>query len=1847
MMVMTLTVTLIDDPTITNIIASPGIEATKTATITDNNSDGLLGKGDFVRYDIEVTNTGNINLQGVSIFDQFFDNNGRTLNLISGPTYTGANLGSAEGSLQASETANYIAYYIIEQAVVDAGGLSNQVIASASSENSNISDVSDDGDDNDGNTSNDPTVTTITSSPSIEVTKISQVTDNGDGLTGVGDVINYSISVRNTGNVTLNGTTITDILQDGNGNTINLSNGPTYGGSSQNSINGVLIPGEQATYNAYLIVNQSHVNTGLVSNTVNVVGSSPGQSNDVTDQSDDGNDADGNTENDSTVTYFDINPGLEVTKTSNVIDTNSNGNTDLGDSIVYTITVQNTGNVVLSNLSLTDILTDGNNNTLSYSVPISFNNSSSGSTVGNLDINEIATYTATYTIVQSDVDSGRVINTVTAVASDPLNTSSVSDQSDDGIDSDGNTTNDITETLLYKNPLVEATKTAMVIDSNSNNTNDSGDVIVYTITVQNTGNVSLSNLTLEDNLTDGDGNALALSAGPVFTSSNANSTQGNLTVGEVATYTATYTISQLAANTQSIINSVQVTASSPGNSNNVFDISDDGDDSDGNTSSDPTVITTTSGGSLEVTKIASVVDNGDGTNGAGDTINYTITIENIGGQTITGISLVDNLTDNNGISLTLDQGPNYVSSSSGSLEGTLVAGEIASYSASFVITDAAANSGLIQNTVVVTGSSPGNTNDITDTSDDGNDSDGNTSDDPTVVYTSLAPELEVTKTATVADNGDGINGEGDTINYTITAANTGNVSITSLSLVDLLTDGNGNALTLTSGPTFVSNSSGSPQGSIVPNEISTYSASYLISNAASLSGQIQNTVTVTGSSPGNTNDVTDQSDDGDDTDGNTTNDPTVVSIAPLKSIEVTKISQITDDGDGENGVGDTINYTITIENTGNITINTLSLVDTLTDGNGNALSLTTGPSFASNSDGSAQGRIVAGETSTYSATYLITQQDVNSGSVNNSVTVTGSSPGNSNDVSDISDNGDDTDGNTTNDPTVVSFNINRSIESTKTAYTIDNGDGSVNAGDTIVYTITINNTGSTQLSSITLIDTLKDGNNNVLQLSSGPLFVSSSQGSLEGLLSPSESATYSATYLITNSDAGTGKVINTVTVNASSPGNNNDVTDISDDGDDSDGNTTDDPTVIEIISLPKIEVTKVASVTDLNNNGINDVGDRIDYIITVENKGNITISGLSYVDTLSDGSGRELILTSQPIFGSASQGSAEGILAPSETANYTASYIIGQRAADSGVIRNTIVFRGNSPGNVGNVFDVSDDGDDTDGNIADDPTEVFTVSNVGMEVTKTAEITDNGDNETGAGDIITYTITIENKGNSTLSDLQIVDTLTDGNGNVLNLSNGPFFSGSSEGSSEGILIQGETATYIAFYIIQDNDITSGQIINTAVASATGPNQQTRISDISDDGDDTDGNTTDDPTIVFLQEVPTIEVTKTAFIDNNNDDLIDTGDMISFEISVENTGNTILTNLVLEDTMTDGNGNALSLSNGPYFTGSTRGSLEGDLKIGESATYIAFYAIEQGAADSGKIINTVMATADNIDGSITVSDVSDDGDDTDGNTQDDPTEVLISPNPLIEVTKTASTTIRDGGIAMEGDVIVFTIVVENKGNVKIEDLLIEDFMTNGDGTTIYLSTDLNLVSATSGSSANSIAPGGILVFRASYSITQSDIISGEIFNSVRVAGTALNYEGEVFDYSDDGDDEDDNTVDDPTEIELNGEYVPNIEIFELVTPNNDQKNDYFIITGIEDYPDNILQIYNRWGVLVFEVEGYPGGGNSEAFRGFSNGRVTISKDEKLPSGTYYYVLSFPGANNPGKKEFVGYLYLQND
>ena len=144
------------------------------------------------------------------------------------------------------------------------------------------------------------------------------------------------------------------------------------------------------------------------------------------------------------------------------------------------------------------------------------------------------------------------------------------------------------------------------------------------------------------------------------------------------------------------------------------------------------------------------------------------------------------------------------------------------------------------------------------------------------------------------------------------------------------------------------------------------------------------------------------SDDGDDTDGNTVNDPTITTITPSPILEVTKSAAVTDNGDGETGSGDVITYTITVQNKGNVVLSGLTFVDTFTDGNNAAIAFTGSPTFVSASAGSSQGTLTYNEIATYTASYTITQLVANTGSVKNSIVFTGSSPGQSNNVSDTS-----------------------------------------------------------------------------------------------------------------------------------------------------------------------------------------------------------------------------------------------------------------------------------------------------------------------------------------------------------------------------------------------------------------------------------------------------------------------------------------------------------------------------------------------------------------------------------------------------------------------------------------------------------------------------------------------------------------------------------------------------------------------------------------------------------------------------------------------------------------------------
>ncbi|PHS03738.1 MAG: hypothetical protein COA88_15190 [Kordia sp.] len=100
----------------------------------------------------------------------------------------------------------------------------------------------------------------------------------------------------------------------------------------------------------------------------------------------------------------------------------------------------------------------------------------------------------------------------------------------------------------------------------------------------------------------------------------------------------------------------------------------------------------------------------------------------------------------------------------------------------------------------------------------------------------------------------------------------------------------------------------------------------------------------------------------------------------------------------------------------------------------------------------------------------------------------------------------------------------------------------------------------------------------------------------------------------------------------------------------------------------------------------------------------------------------------------------------------------------------------------------------------------------------------------------------------------------------------------------------------------------------------------------------------------------------------------------------------------------------------------------------------------------------------------------------------------------------------------------------------------------------------------------------------------------------------------------------------------------IETFNAVSSDGDGVNDEFILEGIACYPNNKLMIFNRWGVKVFERNDYA----NHMFRGYSDGRITVARGEKLPTGTYFYVLEYEyeyaGEFESRSIKQSGYLYL---
>ena len=576
-----------------------------------------------------------------------------------------------------------------------------------------------------------------------------------------------------------------------------------------------------------------------------------------------------------------------------------------------------------------------------------------------------------------------------------------------------------------------------------------------------------------------------------------------------------------------------------------------------------------------------------------------------------------------------------------------------------------------QSTVTAEGALSGRTEADTptlrDDSDDGADPDANgddradgaTEDDPTPVTPVYTPSIALVKTGDItAISNPPV--EGDEMRYTFAVRNTGNVTLTGVTIVDPLP-----GIVLDGGPI-----------TLLPGETdtTTFTATYSLTQTDVDAGFVENQATTSGTDPFGTL--------VDDPSGTTFADdsPLITPYSEEPGIAVV----MTADHCGLSDVarpGEVIEYSFEITNTGNVTLTDVDLSEIFP---GLILS---GDEIPSLTPGQT-------DTATFTATYVLTQDDIDNGFVNHQVTATGTPPS----LPPVTDNSGATTGEDapTMCPIVQAPSI--TLEKSVDASTLLDG---ADVGELLNYTFVVTNTGNVPLEDVTIADALPG-----VTMSGGPI-----------TLAPLEvdETTFTATYPVTADDIVAGEVLNlaTVTGTNNTPGGSGETVSDDDDAMASVGTIEAIPEV-----FPPFTTDGGTTTCMLASDLLNGEPATLDTVT-------ITVLRSDEGVTLDP---ETCLITLEP-------GYPAGV--------YTVDYEIASRLIPT---------------------------------LTDSTTETVVQGPLpAIETMKSQEFTDNGDGRDGVGDVVTYTIVTTNTGNTVLNDVVLEDIFTDLNGAALSLDSGPTF----------------------------------------------------------------------------------------------------------------------------------------------------------------------------------------------------------------------------------------------------------------------------------------------------------------------------------------------------------------------------------------------------------------------------------------------------------------------------------------
>jgi uncharacterized repeat protein (TIGR01451 family) len=882
------------------------------------------------------------------------------------------------------------------------------------------------------------------SSPSLSVTKDAVDVGGdgtGDGPAEVDDVITYDIVVTNTGNISLTNVTVDDDLT----------------GTVDALCAASLAVAASCTVQVQYTVTQADIdNNGGGDGDIDNIGT--GDSDETLPESDP-----------ESVPLVAQAPALSVAKDAIDVggDGTGNGPADVDDVITYDIVVTNTGNITLTNVVVDDNLTG----------------TSGAACAATLAVGASCTVQVQYTVTQADLDNngggdGDIDNIGTGD----------SDQTPPDTDPES-------VPLVSQGPALSVAKDAVDVDGDGtgNGPADVGDVITYDIVVTNTGNITLTNVTVDDNLT---GTVDAPCA-------------ATLAIGASCTVQVQYAVTQADLDNN-------------GGGDGDIDNIGTGDSDETPPDTDPeSVPLVTPNPVIFIDKTASPTQ----FNAVGATIDYTFDVQNTGNQTLSNVGVTDTLTGFGLSAITC----NWAGSSDPNTPaGVLSPNETVQCSASLTTTQEHLNDGQIDNTATATGSSPGNTDDVTD------------SDDATVTA-NTNPSLALVKTGTGPDND--YDAPGDVLNYSYLVTNDGNVSLAGPVTID---DDTSSDETCPALPP----ESGFPAGKLDPGESTTCTATHTVQSGDMDAGFVTNTAQASA----------------DGVDSNFDQATLYSDFNPTPDIRIVKTAAPT----SFSSVGTTITYTFDVRNTGNVTLTSVDVTDTLT---GFGLSPIV-CDWAGSSDGNTPpGTLSPDETVQCSATLTTTQAHLDAGRIDNTATATGV-PDSCGDVQPPCPPVEDTDNAT------VTAQQNPGIDIDKTASPGTFSD----AGEVITYTFSLQNIGNVTLFDVKVTDPLVG----LSAISCNWAADSSDPATGDGILSPGETMSCTATLTTNAGHVAAGKIENLATVTGRPP--------LCDQGDPACLEEDDDD---ETVFLVGINLSKSATPAVDNGDGTFDVT----YTISVENQG--------------------------------------------------------------------------------------------------------------------------------------------------------------------------------------------------------------------------------------------------------------------------------------------------------------------------------------------------------------------------------------------------------------------------------------------------------------------------------------------------------------------------------------------------------------------------------------------------------------------------------------------------------------------